>query len=135
MWTQLGALSPIPRCREAERERVGSPCACGIAARGDLPFVLRNYCPALADLSHVCIHTGQLCPWEDGEGSSGIMDMERTLSMLPLDLSPAAEMALKLTLIFAVLACRDVEQKPWGLAVLQPAAQGQRELSAVTASP
>lgn len=63
------------------------------------------------------------------------MEMEGTVSMLPLDPSPPAEMALKLTLAFAVLACRDMEQKPWGLAVLQPAAQGQRELSAVTALP
>lgn len=32
VWTQLlGALSPIPSCREAERERMGSPCVCGIA--------------------------------------------------------------------------------------------------------
>lgn len=63
------------------------------------------------------------------------MEIEGTVSMLPLDPSPPAEMALKLTLAFAVLACRDVEQKPWGLALLQPAAQGQRELSAVTALP
>lgn len=113
---------------------MGSPCVCGIAAKGDLLFMLRNYCPGLAGLSHVCIHTEQLGPWEDGEGSNG-MDMEGTLSMLPLDSSPPAEVALKLTLVFAVLACRNVEQKPWGLALLQPAAQGQRELSAVTALP
>lgn len=94
--------------------------------------MLRNYCPGLAGLSHVCIQAGQLGPWEDGEGSNG-MWMEGTVSMLPLDLSPPAEMALKLTLAFAALACRDVEQKPWGLALLQPAARGQRELSAVTA--
>lgn len=87
--------------------------------------MLRNYCPGLAGLSPVCIQAGQLGPWEDGEGSNG-MWMEGTASMLPLDPSPPAEMALKLTLAFAALACRDVEQKPWGLALLQPAARGQR---------
>lgn len=63
----------------AVRKQTGSGWAVlvrGIAAKGsahgDLPFMLRNYCPGLAGLSYVCIQAGQLGPWEDGEGSNGM---------------------------------------------------------------
>lgn len=79
-------------------------------------------------LSWTC-HVGPIpflpCTEEAGKRAMG-HGWKRAVSMMVLDPSPLPEMALQPSLGTAALACADMEQKPWGLAALQPAARGSK---------